>query len=71
MTSLSKSLLVKVKKKIGWQMEVCVCLVWKRNANMYELKEGVCGQGGIKETERVTDRAGSQRKPLFYKIAWS
>ena len=44
MTSLSKSLVVRVKKKIGWQIEVFVWLVWRTNANMYELREGVCGQ---------------------------
>lgn len=43
----------------------------EENANMYELREGVCGQGGIKETERITDRVGSQRTPLFYKTACS
>lgn len=63
--------MAKVKKKAGWQIEVPICLVWGRNVNIYELREGVCEERGIKETEGINDTARSQKKPLFYKTASS
>lgn len=47
--------MVRVKKKVGWQIEVCVCFVWGRNVNVYELREGVCGEWEIRETEGTTE----------------